>query len=730
MQLQSIKVRIIGLSLLCLLITVMTLVTFGVFSSKRTNTLVTGEVSQLIDSKTREALKTLASTQAGTIRMEVETAFSAARNMAKAMETVAASGGNGSPVDVRRTQLNALLLAVLKDNPRFNGTYSAWEPNALDNNDGAFVGKTDVGSDKTGRALPYWTRDAAGKIAIQPLVEYDSRDLHANGLMKGGWYIGPQENGKESILAPLPYIVQGKSVYLATMSVPVRIADRFAGVVGADFDLSFVQKLAETVDNSIYEGKGNVTIVTQKGLVVASSLDSSAIGGAIDKIDKEWNSDSPHVQSGDEAVSVDEATDEIKVFSPIPLGRTGQVWSVMISVPRAVVMQDAARLGAYMQDQQSSSIFWQIIVSIGVGVIGALVMWLVSASVSNPIVRLTKAMEGLAARQTGIVVPGTNRRDEIGAMARTVGVIQDNAVEDARRAAEENMSQEARAAHERKSMMAKMADDFERTVGGIVSTVSDASNHLQSAAQTLTSAAAATSERSSAVAQASEAASSNVNTVASASEELASSVREISRQVDESARMASNAVVEAAGTAQTVKELADAAQRIGEITDLIGNVAGQTNLLALNATIEAARAGEAGKGFAVVAAEVKGLADQTAKAAAQISSQISGIQHSTGSAVNAISSISRTIEKMSEISAVIASAIEEQAATTQEIARNVQQASTGTTEVSDNIGSVTRAAAETSTAASDVFGSSGQLARQSELLRAEVDSFLKTVRSA
>ena len=223
MQLQSIKVRIIGLSLLCLLITVMTLVTFGVFSSKRTNTLVTGEVSQLIDSKTREALKTLASTQAGTIRMEVETAFSAARNMAKAMETVAASGGNGSPVDVRRTQLNALLLAVLKDNPRFNGTYSAWEPNALDNNDGAFVGKTDVGSDKTGRALPYWTRDAAGKIAIQPLVEYDSRDLHANGLMKGGWYIGPQENGKESILAPLPYIVQGKSVYLATMSVPVRI---------------------------------------------------------------------------------------------------------------------------------------------------------------------------------------------------------------------------------------------------------------------------------------------------------------------------------------------------------------------------------------------------------------------------------------------------------------------------------------------------------------------------
>src|SRR3546814_392092 len=131
-----------------------------------------------------------------------------------------------------------------------------------------------------------------------------------------------------------------------------------------------------------------------------------------------------------------------------------------------------------------------------------------------------------------------------------------------------------------------------------------------------------------------------------------------------------------------VQGLADAAQKIGEVVNLINDIASQTNLLALNATIEAARAGEAGKGFAVVAAEVKNLANETAKATDEITGQISGIQQATREAVAAIQSIGQTIGQINEIATTIASAVEEQGAATQEIARNVQQASAGTSEVS------------------------------------------------
>ena len=729
-NIQSIKVKIVALSVVCLVTTVAAVVGYGVFASNTVNEQTNKSVSQLLETKSREALLGVATTQAGDIRAEVDTAFAAARNMARAFEMMVEDGQSATPAELRRAQLNATLLNVLKDNPRFNGTYSAWVADGLDGNDAAFKGKANIGSDDTGRALPYWTRDGAGKIALQPLVEYDSRESHGNGLMKGGWFIGPQETGKESILAPLPYIVQGKAVYLATMSVPITVKGKFLGVAGADFDLSAIQKLAEAVNGQIYGGQGTVTIVTDKGLVVASSLDPTAIGGPMSKIDASWQDDMQTVASAKQLVTYDESSDRLRVFAPVPLGRTGMNWSVIIGVPRSVVMADVSKLATETAAAQGDSTSNQILVSMVVAFAGIIVMWLVSLSVSRPIQRLTAAMEGLAARQTGIVVPGTNRKDEIGAMARTVGVIQDNAVLDAKEASEQAAANDARIAAERKTAMARMADEFERSVGAIVGSVSSASTQLQSAAQTLTSNAEDTSVRSSEVAHASEEASANVNTVAAASEEMAVSVQEISRQVAESARMAASAVQEAIGTAKTVKELSDAAQRIGEIIDLIGNVAGQTNLLALNATIEAARAGEAGKGFAVVASEVKNLADQTAKATAQISAQISGIQSSTETAVTAIDSISKTIEKMDQIAALIASAVEEQAATTQGIAQNVQSASTGTAGVSRNIALVTQAASATSAAAEQVLSSSAELSQQSDMLKVQVSTFLTTVRAA
>ena len=120
--------------------------------------------------------------------------------------------------------------------------------------------------------------------------------------------------------------------------------------------------------------------------------------------------------------------------------------------------------------------------------------------------------------------------------------------------------------------------------------------------------------------------------------------------------------------------LTGAADRIGAAVNLIRSIADQTNLLALNATIEAARAGAAGKGFAVVAAEVKALAEQTARATGEIGTQIAAVQTETARAVAAIDGIGATIEQLSEISLSVSSAVTEQAAVTRDMTENMQSA--------------------------------------------------------
>ncbi|MDO9713377.1 methyl-accepting chemotaxis protein [Paracraurococcus lichenis] len=338
---------------------------------------------------------------------------------------------------------------------------------------------------------------------------------------------------------------------------------------------------------------------------------------------------------------------------------------------------------------------------------------------------LSETMTALAGRDYTVAVPGQERRDEIGAMARTVQVFKDGLVHAEALAAEQAAEQAARAA--RAERLAALLRGFEAKVRRTVEVLATAVSQLQGTARAMAGTAEGTLERAGAVAAAAEQTSANVQTVAAAAEELSASIAEITRQVSQSSKVAGQAVAEARRTDEVVRGLAEGAQRIGEVMRLITTIAGQTNLLALNATIEAARAGEAGKGFAVVASEVKNLAAQTAKATEEIAAQVGAMQSATGDAVGAIQAIGTRIAEVSEIAATIAAAVEEQGSATSEIARSVQQAAAGTQSVSGAIGAVSRAAGEARTTAGQVATASEELGRQAKTLDQEVGSFLDSV---
>jgi methyl-accepting chemotaxis protein len=397
---------------------------------------------------------------------------------------------------------------------------------------------------------------------------------------------------------------------------------------------------------------------------------------------------------------------------------------------KAAIAQNFTKTTVDTDERIASTISMQEMVAGAAVLVGLLIAFLIARGIIGPLSGLTSGMGELAGGNFGVVLPGLDRQDEVGDMAKAVEAFKVKAEEKAHDEAEARIKQDLIAARQRKADMIKLADDFEAAVGEIVETVSSASTELEASASTLTATAERAQELTTTVAAASEESFTNVQSVASATEELTSLVNEISRQVQASARMANDAVGQARTTNDRVSELSKAASRIGDVVELINTIAGQTNLLALNATIEAARAGEAGRGFAVVASEVKALADQTAKATGEIGLQISGIQAATEDAVGAIQEISGTIERLSDISSTIAAAVEEQGAATQEISRNVQQAAHGTQRVSSNITDVQRGASETGSASSQVLSAAQSLSGDSNRLKLEVGKFLNSVRAA
>jgi methyl-accepting chemotaxis protein len=370
------------------------------------------------------------------------------------------------------------------------------------------------------------------------------------------------------------------------------------------------------------------------------------------------------------------------------------------------------------------------LVSFGILIATSIFGLLFARGIVRPLTALTRALDALARREPLTEVPGAKRTDEIGEIARAVVTIRDISLEDAARQLQTTEAARMREETDRRALLANLADGFERSVGRIVDTVSQAASGLNTASDRMITAVAGTAQRSGFVTTTAHETSENVNAVAAAAEELGATVGEIGRQVEQAADVSRTAVEEADRTGETMRRLSAAAARIGDVVGMVSQIAGQTNLLALNATIEAARAGEAGRGFAVVAAEVKSLAEQTTRATAEIGQQVEAIQAATSDAAGAIQGIATRIQNMSQVTGSIAAAVEEQGVTTQEIVRNMGQASSGTVAMTQDIAAVAEAAEEAGVSAGQVQQAAADLARQSETLRAEVDQFLATVRAA
>ncbi|MDB5370504.1 MAG: methyl-accepting chemotaxis sensory transducer [Roseomonas sp.] len=508
---------------------------------------------------------------------------------------------------------------------------------------------------------------------------------------------------------PVAGLEAGRDNISAYADAPILRPD---GTVGAVVDLGLAigdplaarLKAASMADVTFFQKRGEALISIGSSQGGRALLDTATLAGAL----------SAPVQA-DVMIG---ARRGIAAAEPL-MSIDGQVLGVIeigIDVEDRAALADAADLNA-------------LLATLAAAVLALLAGWLMAARLARPLQALALAAQALAGGRTGVAVPGRDRRDEIGEVAKAVEVLRQGTAEaEVLRSAQA----ETRAAgeRERRESTLALAGQVEQSIGAVGEELAQSAAMLQSQAHSLAGSIGIVGQRGAGAALGAEAASGNVQTVAAAAEELSAAIAEITRQVAEAASVARRALERSQAADTTVKSLSESSQRIGDVVRLIGDIAGQTNLLALNATIEAARAGESGKGFAVVASEVKNLASQTARATEEIGAQIATMQGAARGAADAIGGIANVIAEMDHIAGSIAAAVEEQGAATREIARNVQEAATGTDRVTIEVQAVSQATSEAAQAAAGLHELGNELAGQGGALRRELQGLLANLRAA
>nr|WP_121386557.1 methyl-accepting chemotaxis protein [Pseudomonas aeruginosa] len=668
----SIQWKITLLAGLCLLGVVALLVGLSVYRMQHSSVLVKSASTQMLDESARLRLEARGELQALRIQRYFMDAFQYGKGFSRQILFLRDQAQKRflDAYDLRE-DLTRQVRTALAANPEVLGLYVVFEPNALDGKDELFVDQPALGSNDKGRFSLYWAQATPGQLESESMIESELADTSSgpSGAAYNAWYTCPKESGQPCVLDPYFDKVGERQLLMTSIAFPLELDGKVIGVMGLDINLSNLQALSEQGNRELYDGVGQIGILSPAGLFAGNSRDAGLLGKNLAKADPQHAGELLQLLAAGKSRLFNE-NDDLKVLQPLQPIPGAKPWGVLLEVPKSALLGPALALERQLDDMRREGTWVELGLGLGAAVLGLLVLWLSARGVTRPILGVAHMLRDIASGEGDLTqrLPHTGR-DELGELAgwfnrfldKLQPIIRDVkvSVRDARSTADQSAAISSQTS-------AGMQQQFRE-----IDQVATASHEMTATAQDVARSAAQAADAARGADQATRDGLALIDRTTQSIDSLAANLTSAMGQVE---------------------QLASSSEEIGSVLEVIRAIAEQTNLLALNAAIEAARAGDAGRGFAVVADEVRNLARRTQDSVEQIRGVIEGLQQGTrdvvdamhgshrqaqGSveqvdeAVAALQRIGEAVTVINDMNLQIASAAEEQSSVAEEINRNV-----------------------------------------------------------
>ncbi len=686
-----------------------------------------------------------ASHYAGIMSNELETALFEGRALADVMDVfVAAKDTN----PISRDMVNAILKRFIEENTEYLTVYAGFEPDAFDGLDEQY--RLTAGHDETGRFIPFWSRDAAGKGIVEPLKYYDVPGF-------GDYYQKPKYNLRETVIEPRQQVIMGKSTLVTSIAIPVfetKGYQNFAGIVGIDLDIGSLYKKAGNI--RLYES-GYVMLFSSQGLVV-SGVTEEQVGQSIRNLTDnaelvellDRDSKESFILSGQSFIN---GKPSLIVGMPVEIGLSNTYWKAVVTIPFDEINKDVRKLRQSIIFYGSLAIVLMIILTS-----------MLSRAILKHIIVLTGFLEEISSGEGDLTRTVKVRgNDEVGKLARYfntfVGKL-NTIVTKIKTASTKTMEAKndlAASTEETLSAITEISESInsmKRQIGTLDGDIVSSSASMVQINRTIDSLGRQIENQASAV----EESTAAVNEMVASLNNVADITRKKKISTDRLVHTAKRGGEKLEQTSSVIQEVNSNIDRIQEMADIINSIASQTNLLSMNAAIEAAHAGEFGKGFSVVADEIRKLAETSAENAMDISKILKEVVEKIESAssystetikvfdeittevdevAQALDEISLSANELSQggkqiidamntlntISAQVKDGSDEMMIGSREVANSMDSVKRISGEVLNGMNEIASGASEITAAMVDVSSITGILAENAETLAIEVARF-------